>query len=81
LSTTRRRRRDVRLEVGDRGLHRLGRLQHERQLHRARGEQLPTSFMPPSRNSLMMSSGGVAVVSASSRSASMPSRSPSTMRR
>ena len=30
----------VRLEVGDRRLHRLGRLQHERQLHLARSEQL-----------------------------------------
>ena len=30
----------VRLEVGDRGLHRLGRLQHERQLHLAGAEQL-----------------------------------------
>ena len=30
----------VRLEVGDRGLHGLGRLQHERQLHLARAEQL-----------------------------------------
>ena len=30
----------VRLEVGDRGLHRLGRLQHEGQLHLAGGEQL-----------------------------------------
>ena len=30
----------VRLEVGDRGLHGLGRLEHERQLHLARAEQL-----------------------------------------
>ena len=30
----------VRLEVGDRGLHHLGRLQHERQLHLAGAEQL-----------------------------------------
>ena len=30
----------VRLEVGDGRLHRLGRLQHERQLHLARAEQL-----------------------------------------
>ena len=30
----------VRLEVGDRRLHGLGRLQHERQLHLARGEEL-----------------------------------------
>ena len=30
----------VRLEVGDRGLHRLGRLEHERQLHLAGAEQL-----------------------------------------
>jgi hypothetical protein len=30
----------VRLEPGDRGLHDLGRLQHERQLHLALAEQL-----------------------------------------
>ena len=39
----------------------------------------PTVFMPASRFSLMMASGGFSVI-ASSRSASRPLRSPSTMR-
>ncbi len=36
----------VRLEVGHRRLHRLGRLQHERQLHLAGGEQLADHLHP-----------------------------------
>ena len=36
----------VRLEVGDRGLHHLGRLQHERQLHLAGAEQLADDLHP-----------------------------------
>ena len=54
----------VRLEVGDRGLHHLGRLQHERQLHLAGPESSPTTRMPANRSELMISMAGLPSASA-----------------
>ena len=72
----------VRLEVGHSGLHHLGRLQHERQLHLAGAEAArPPPSCPRAGRSLMISSGVVPAASARSRSSSRPLPSPSMMRR
>ena len=70
----------VRLEVGDRGLHRLGRLQHERQLHLAAAEQLADDLHAVEQHVVDDRRARASVASCSSRSASRPSRSPSMMR-
>ena len=71
----------VRFEVGDGGLHHLGRLQHERQLHLARAEQVADRLHAGQQRVVddLQRPGGSC--SASSRSASRPLRSPSMMRR
>ena len=70
-----------RLEVGDGGLHRLGRLQHERQLHLALAEEVADDLHPLEEDVVddrRAESGPAA--RATSRSATRPSRSPSMMR-
>ena len=52
----------VRLEVGDGGLHRLGRAEHERQLHLARAEQLADGAHPGQQHVVHDVEGGVACV-------------------
>ena len=61
----------VRFEERHRGLHGLGRLQHEGQLHLPAPNRSPTVFIPSKRISLTMSRGRW-VSMASSRSSSIP---------
>jgi hypothetical protein len=60
----------VRLEVRDGGLHHLGALQHEGQLHLPEPNSSPTTFIPASRVSLTICSGLRPSAIAASRSAS-----------
>ena len=69
-----------RLEVRDRGLHRLGRLQHERQLHLAAAEQLADDLHAVEQHVVHDLERRAASSAAPARSASRPSRSPSMMR-
>ena len=71
----------MRLEVGDGRLHRLGRLQHERQLHLALAEEVADHLHALEED--VVDDGERArcpAAMASSRSAVRPSRSPSMMR-
>ena len=71
----------VRLEVGDGGLHRLGRLQHERQLHLAGAEQLADDLHAGEQHVVDDGERRDAVGHAPRRGRrSRPSRSPSMMR-
>ena len=70
-----------RLQVGHGHLHRLGRLQHERQLHLARAEQLADGAHPVEEDVVdEVERRSSRRPAPSSRSATRPSRSPSMMR-
>ena len=68
------------LEIGDRGLHRLRALQHERQLHLARAEQLADDLHPVEQDLVDDRERLVASSSRSSRSSVRPGLSPSMIR-